>query len=718
MYGLPASQPQLRLRTSPDRLTVLAQATAFAIRANVEGTSILERTKLRKLLDSIQTEMMMVEEEMSFAKWEPGSSTKLSNLKILMATLHKVHANLRGMQHATTLPYVDSSDRMRQLMNSFAMRICDCLEGTIDFVLYDEQNLDNAQGSNSSANWLIASRIYVRERLEAKVEDDIKGYKKLTRELTKFEAVYSDMRRIARMAGETLDKNEVRNVFLCSVKAMSASLISFPEEYAEAIEAKRAESNASSDFVPESNEVTITFEKRDLIAAVSLASAVILTMLINWGWFDCDSLAPVVVAYAMAGHAGPAFSVTSQRVMGFMVGMILSQMVISASQSDTECNPFVLAPIFACVMTLCAYIRASSPMHAYDAVLASLLVSILCLTRCGTSKLQQFETIQQVVIASLVIGAVETLSFPFNGAGSNLRRLLMKALVEMHTSFNIIFESHLTEAWEEMERKREVAKAYAEGRVEEFQKAPRSARVVDNSLWRNLYVFSNALEGSLQQWQAEPSLSSYSLAGYDSLLVVYREMADTLCTFQNHVMRMERQRNVHGRQLLDELKPDLKVLHNKIGECFDELATVFVMNRVDTARQESDGEGSFPKLSQATASFLAKAQSLLQARLPATDFQVGDIVEADFKGEGRWLKGVITRLAPDGVDGFDLQYGEASDGVTETGVRSTSIRDAVLQNDDLFGFHTVCATLQRLVHQLEDIDSMIYSGAPKRRDVA
>ena len=65
-------------------------------------------------------------------------------------------------------------------------------------------------------------------------------------------------------------------------------------------------------------------------------------------------------------------------------------------------------------------------------------------------------------------------------------------------------------------------------------------------------------------------------------------------------------------------------------------------------------------------------------------------------------------------EGYAPSWGEPAAGYSPT----VFTHDAVLQNDDLFGFHTVCALLQRLVHQLEDIDSMIYSGAPKRRDVA
>ena len=561
-------------------------ALGFLVQSFTDGQTLQERTKAIRYIDHIAGELMALEQYLSFAWWEPGSENRVCKFKVCLATMHKLRANLHGMQQALKSW---ENEENRQMISEKAddslMRLSRATMETLDgIVLYmtegaieNDSTDDHVQ--NDRGMWNMVRRVTHRERLELQIKKHINGYHHLERQMHTFEWTYTNMRARCidgRDDDNRLEDDEWLHLFLCSLTAFGQALLDFPDEYAKTYEARMNE-DKMAEFIPEAKLVTLYFQKRYFITALKTAAAICSAFLVNVAFFEFDALAPVIIAYVMSGHYGGSYTNTASRCLGVLGGMIVSFVLIIFS----DCDPAILGIGYAVAIGVFGYVRISSASHSYAALVASVVTSQLMVHECSTDLDEQYRQVRQCVLACAVMGIAETCIYPTNSLFF-LRKQVCDTLIEMRVVFIEVFQSHLADCWANIERKAYVANMFAKGKIEEYRPAVRDKRVVDNSLWRNLPLYINSQEVLVQQAWTEPSFwrPPFPITAYDRLVYLNRHSVMFLTILQNHLARAERMRG-ESRQLIDEARAELTNVKSSLVEAIDELATSIRVNSVD-----------------------------------------------------------------------------------------------------------------------------------------
>jgi rubredoxin len=407
------------------------------------------------------------------------------------------------------------------------------------------------------------------------------GYSDLRRYSDTFDLVFSAARGEAakdplrgdenlRADSKEMEKDQWMHTFLCSFVSYCDSLLEFPEEFAESWEAKVNESKASQ-FVPDSKIVSVYFQKRFLLSGFKTSACVFIAIIINAFIFNYEYEAPVIICYVMAGHTGGSYSVTITRSLGVLGGMILGFMVMIAS----ECSKFWLCVGYLFVVSCLAYIRRSSVQHSYAAFVASIVTTLLVLRECSEDIDEQYILARQLILSVLIMGVVE-LVFSTNSLFF-LRKQVHDTFVEAREAFDEMFQTHLTDSWEELRRKAYVAQQYEQGVFDEYRPPVREKKLVDNSLWRNLPLSLNTQEILMEQCRNEPAFwrPPFPITAYDQLISLSRHAVLQLTVLHNHMARSERDRkgrDVEALQLIDGVKKELSEMRIALNEAMTELA--------------------------------------------------------------------------------------------------------------------------------------------------
>eukprot|EP01043_Picozoa_sp_COSAG02_P000570 COSAG02_NODE_10_length_59045_cov_19.973365_19_plen_1026_part_00 len=564
-----------------------------------EGQTTQERTKTLRYTDHITRQLMQLEQFCTFAWWEPGCfkptpQEKTYKFKVCAATMHKCRANLFGMQQALSKwdneQNREALEDAKQVMHQYATAAMETLDGMLHFMCEGELPMhypdeDDDDSTRAKQLWnTVRRKITYREKIEVEIKKHIPGFPHLERQMRSVNFVYSDLRSElanSREDGHRIEEDEQLHLFLMSLTSFGQALLDFPEEYSEMHEARNNETK-SDDFIPEAKLVTLFFQRDHLVAAVKTGVAVVLAFLVNAWLFDYEWLAPVAIAYVMAGHHGGSYANTAARGLGVLIGMIISFTLIIS----TGCQPVYLGIAYFWVILGCSYARISSPTATYTALVTSIVSSQLMVAECTVEMDLQFAMARQLVLAVFVMAAAETFYVPYvftflapTNSLYYLRKQVADTLLEIRVIFLEIFQTHLSDAWSNIERKAYVANMYAQGTIEEFKPDKRTSRLVDNSLWRNLPIYLNSQEVLMDQCWNEPSFwrAPFPKTAYDQLVALNRQSVLFLTVLQNHLGESDRKRG-DTRMLIDEARKELSELRDALVAALDELAHIVRSN--------------------------------------------------------------------------------------------------------------------------------------------
>merc|ERR1711871_578693 len=440
----------------------------------------------------------------------------------------------------------------------------------------------------------VRRKITYREKIEKEIKKHIPSFPHLERQMRSVNFVYSTLRSEladSRESGNRIEEDEQLHLFLMSLTSFGQALLDFPEEYSEMHEARHNESK-SDEFIPEAKLVTLFFQRDHLVAGVKSAVAVVLAFLINAFLLDYEWLAPVAISYVMAGHHGGSYANTAARGLGVLIGMIISFTLIIS----TSCEPVYLGFAYFWVILGCSYARISSPTATYTALVASIVSSQLMVAECTVEMDLQFAMARQLVLAVFVMAAAEIIYVPYlftflapTNSLYYLRKQVADTLLEIRVIFLEIFQTHLSDAWSNIERKAYVANMYAQGSIEEFKPDKRLSKLVDNSLWRNLPIYLNSQEVLMQQCWNEPSFwrAPFPKTAYDQLVAMNRQSVLFLTVLQNHLSESDRKRG-ETRILIDEARNELRDLREALVATMDELAHIIKSDTLSDEMRDPD----------------------------------------------------------------------------------------------------------------------------------
>ena len=581
---------------------------AHMVQGFCEGQTTQERTKSLRYTDHVTRQLMQLEQFCTFAWWEPGCfkptpQEKTYKFKVCAATMHKCRANLFGMQQALS-KWDNEENRLalhdaRQVMHQYATAAMETLDGILHFMMegelpmhYPEELDDDSTKAKQLWN-TVRRKISYREKIELEIKKHIPAFEHLERQMRSVNFVYSDLRSelaSSREDGNRLEEDEQLHMFLMSLTSFGQALLDFPEEYSEMHEARHNEKK-SDEFIPEAKLVTLFFQRDHLVAAVKTAVAVVLAFIVNAWLFDYEWLAPVAISYVMAGHHGGSYANTAARGLGVLIGMVISFTLIIS----TSCEPVYLAFAYFWVILGCSYARISSPTATYTALVTSIVSSQLMVAECTVEMDLQFAMARQLVLAVFVMAAAEAFYVPYlfsflapTNSLYYLRKQVADTLLEIRVIFLEIFQSHLSDAWANIERKAYVANMYAQGSIEEFKPDKRLSKLVDNSLWRNLPIYLNSQEVLMAQCWNEPSFwrPPFPKTAYDQLVALNRQSVLFLTVLQNHLAESDQKRG-ETRLLIDEARKELSELRDALIAAIDELAYIVRSNMLSEDMRDS-----------------------------------------------------------------------------------------------------------------------------------
>ena len=705
---------------------------AHMVQGFCDGQTKQEKTKALVYTDHITRQLMQLEQFLTFAWWEPGSSTAVYKFKVCAATMHKCRANLYGMQQA--LSKWDNDENRKAMEDAkptllqFSTSAMETLDGLLHFMVegeledYVDHEVEQDDESRGRSLWHIVRRkITHREAIERKIKQHIPGYPHLERQMRSVNWVFSEMRAQlaeSREDGHRLEEDEQLHLFMMSLTSFGQALLSFPEEYAEAHEARTNESK-SDEFIPESSLVTIYFQKRHLIAAIKTGAAIVMAFLCNIWLFDFESLAPVVISYVMAGHSGGSYANTASRCLGILTGMIVSFFFIIS----TSCDPVGLAFGYFLIIFAASYVRIASPTSTYTALVTSVVSSQLMVHQCTEEMDLQFAMSRQLVLACFVMAIAEFGLFlvptwyigldlgPTNSL-TFLQTQVADTLLETRVVFLEVFQTHLSDTWANIERKAYVANMFAKGVIEEYKPDKRASKLVDNSLWRNLPIYINSQEVLMEQCWDEPSFHrpAFPKTAYDQLISLNRRTVLYLTVIENHLAESGRKRE-ETRELIDEARRELNELRDSLVAAMDELAQIVRRNKLDDSmrRDNEESDEFFQAQPQNGRHMVASEYFALSSSSPSNRSLETLLYSREFQSVHPPLwrnlsqRGLFSdksvagcadsqkfKLLAANLHQFNLESNAELHRRLNSGV-------ADLTNDELFTFHAVRAMLNELV---------------------
>jgi len=232
---------------------------------------------------------------------------------------------------------------------------------------------------------------------------------------------------------ERVEMDSPLMMFVFSVTGFSQQLLEFSDEYAITMEQAQQK---KSRFSADTQMVALQFQRKQLVAAVKTAMAVTAATTFNAtaSTFNYEATAPVLIAYLMAGHVGSSYENTISRVLGVVVGTIMSFCVLIFAQ----CNVYWRAVGFVFIIFLTSFVRFTSPHSSYvglSAAVAACIVLVRDWDSCGTDAelSEQYSVVRQVVLSCSLLVVAE-LFWPSAGA-TNLQKKISDTLTECKQCF-------------------------------------------------------------------------------------------------------------------------------------------------------------------------------------------------------------------------------------------------------------------------------------------
>ncbi|MAC57335.1 MAG: hypothetical protein CMH85_03465 [Novosphingobium sp.] len=259
-----------------------------------------------------------------------------------------------------------------------------------------------------------------------------------------------------------------------------------------------------------------------------------------------------------------------------------------------------------------------------------------------------------------------------------LRKQVADTLLETRLIFLEIFQTHLSDAWSKIERMAYVANRYRKGDFQEFKPEARLAKIVDNSLWRNLPIYLNSSEVLMQQCWNEPSFwrPEFPKTAYDQLVALNRQSVLFLTVLQNHLSESDRQRNEIAKRgerlLIDEVRKELTDLREALINAMDELAHIIRTNMLSKDMRDP-----------------AKAPDPLRAD--------GSFINRHVTPNSNKCKILLNAMHI-----FDIN--------SKKELRKRLQDGTFLDNAELFAFHAIRSTLQGLAKTIVECDILTWGG--------
>lgn len=468
---LPFPYPRLAIweaQASADKLVLdIKLVVGLLLHGYCEGLSALDRTRLVKHFADMEVGIANMSRSLGEAWYEPHSSKQVTQLSTVLRMVYKLRAELYGMQQALTDEQASWAacanenigakeqfhdmvmSQMRRPMMSLVRESLGLLVSVVSLINNTSSERFRVQSVSAGDTSLLRSELknnLARQSIKKMIEEllDSDGNDALHKTQIALRAFHFHL---SKLRDETKELEQKKNIeraervemdsplmmFVFSVTGFSQQLLEFSDEYAITMEQAQQK---KSRFSADTQMVALQFQRKQLVAAVKTAMAVTAATTFNAtaSTFNYEATAPVLIAYLMAGHVGSSYENTISRVLGVVVGTIMSFCVLIFAQ----CNVYWRAVGFVFIIFLTSFVRFTSPHSSYvglSAAVAACIVLVRDWDSCGTDAelSEQYSVVRQVVLSCSLLVVAE-LFWPSAGA-TNLQKKISDTLTECKQCF-------------------------------------------------------------------------------------------------------------------------------------------------------------------------------------------------------------------------------------------------------------------------------------------
>jgi len=437
-----------------------------------EGLSALDRTRLVKYFAEMERGIAHMSRALNEAWYEPGSTRQVAQLSTVLRMVYKLRAELFGMQQALTDEQASwaacASEnigakeqfhdmvmaQMRHPMTDLvreSLVLLTCVVSLIKSTSSDRFQVQlGAEGDTSPVVFGDLKHNLARQQIKNMIERHLDtigngepAFQETKNALQNFHVHLSNLRDETKQLerdtnierAERVEMDAALMMFLFSVTGFSQQLLDFSDEYAITMEEAQ---QRKSRFAADTKMVALQFQRKQLVAAVKTSFAITAAATFNAtrATFNYEATAPVLIAYLMAGHVGSSYENTVSRVLGVLVGTIMSFCVLIFAQ----CNVYWRTLGFVFTIFLMSFVRFTSPQASYmglSGAVATCMVLVRDWDSCGTNTelVEQYNIVRQVVLSCSLLVIAEFLIWPATGV-TNLQKKISDTLTECKLCFH------------------------------------------------------------------------------------------------------------------------------------------------------------------------------------------------------------------------------------------------------------------------------------------